>query len=318
LRKSEGRTVDQFAAMATFVRVVDAGSLSAAARSLPSSLTSVSRQISALELHFGTPLLVRTTRQLALTDDGRALYERAKSILAELRDVEAMLSRGRNAPSGRIRVSAPTLMGRLLVAPLLPEFLRLYPAMTVDLLLVDRTVDMVDEDIQLAFRVGHLPDSQIVARKIADLRMIHCAAPVYLERRGIPNLPSDLSRHDCLVFSDAPGSAEWRFRESAKSERKIRITGRLWVNSLDALVSAAKGGAGIVRVPSWQVEPDIAAGSLQRILIDFEPPPTSLNLLFQPSRLASAKARAFVDFVLERWRIADPFSAQAARAMTEC
>jgi DNA-binding transcriptional LysR family regulator len=304
--------VDQIAAMAAFVRVVDAGSLSAAARSLPSSLTSVSRQISALEQHFGTPLLVRTTRQLALTDDGRILYERAKSILGELRDVETVLSRGRNAPSGRIRVSAPTLMGRLLLAPLLPEFLRRYPALTVDLLLVDRAVDMVEEDIHLAFRVGHLLDSQIVARKIADLRMIHCAAPVYLERHGIPNLPSDLSRHDCLVFSDAPGSAEWRFRESAKSERKIRITGRLRVNSLDALVSAAKGGAGIVRVPSWQVEPDIAAGSLQRILIDFEPPPTSLNLLFQPSRLASAKARAFVDFLVERWRIADPFSAQAA------
>ena len=255
---------------------------------------------------------MRTTRQLALTDDGRILYERAKSILGELRDVEAMLSRGRNAPSGRIRVSAPALMGRLLLAPLLPEFLRRYPALTVDLLLVDRAVDMVEEDIHLAFRVGHLPDSQIVARKIADLRMIHCAAPAYLERRGIPNLPSDLSRHDCLVFSDSPGSAEWRFRESAKSERKIRITGRLWVNSLDALVSAAKGGAGIVRVPSWQVEPDIAAGSLQRILVDFEPPPTSLNLLFQPSRLASAKARAFVDYLVERWRIADPFSAQVS------
>jgi DNA-binding transcriptional LysR family regulator len=256
--------------------------------------------------------LVRTTRQLALTDDGRILYERAKSILGELRDVEAMLSRGRNAPSGRIRVSAPALMGRLLLAPLLPEFLRRYPALTVDLLLVDRAIDMVEEDVHLAFRVGHLPDSQIVARKIADLRMIHCAAPAYLERRGIPNLPSDLSRHDCLVFSDSPGSAEWRFRESAKSERKIRITGRLWVNSLDALVSAAKGGAGIVRVPSWQVEPAIAAGRLQRILVDFEPPPTALNLLFQPSRLASAKARAFVDYLVERWRIADPFSAQVS------
>ena len=182
----------------------------------------------------------------------------------------------------------------------------------MDLLLVDRAIDMVEEDVHLAFRVGHLPDSQIVARKIADLRMIHCAAPAYLERRGIPNLPSDLSRHDCLVFSDSPGSAEWRFRESAKSERKIRITGRLWVNSLDALVSAAKGGAGIVRVPSWQVEPDIAAGRLQRILVDFEPPPTALNLLFQPSRLASAKARAFVDYLVERWRIADPFSAQVS------
>jgi DNA-binding transcriptional LysR family regulator len=312
LLKTEGWNVDQFAAMATFVRVVDAGSLSAAARSLPSSLTSVSRQISALEQRFGTPLLLRTTRRLALTDDGRILYERAKSILGELGELEAMLSRGRHEPSGRIRVSAPTLMGRLLIAPMLAEFLRRYPSLTVDLLLVDRAVDMIEEDVHLSLRVGHLPDSQLVARKLADLRMIHCASPAYLERRGIPKLPSDLSGHDCLVFSDAPGVAEWRFNESAKSERKIRISGRLWVNSLDALVSAAKEGAGIVRVPSWQVEADLAAGSLLRILIDYEPPPTPINLLFQPSRLTSPKARAFVDYLLERWRSTDPFGEHAA------
>lgn len=304
--------MDQLAAMATFVRVVDAGSLSGAARSLPSSLTSVSRQISALEQRFGTPLLLRTTRQLALTDDGRILYERAKSLLGEFREIETMLARGRHEPSGRIRVSAPTLMGRSLIAPLLAEFLRRYPALTIDLLLVDRNVDMVEEDIHLSFRVGHLPDSQLIARKLADLRMIHCASPTYLERRGIPKLPSDLSRHDCLVFSDAPGIAEWRFRESAKSERKIRISGRLWVNSLDALVSAAKEGAGIVRVPSWQVEADITAGRLQRVLVDHEPSPTPINLLFQPSRLASPKARAFVDYLVERWRTADPFGTHAA------
>jgi DNA-binding transcriptional LysR family regulator len=301
--------LDQLAAMATFVRVVDTGSLSAAARSLPSSLTSVSRQISALEQHFGTPLLLRTTRHLALTDDGRILYERAKSMLGEFRELEATLSRGRHAPSGRIRISAPTLMGRLLIAPLLAEFLQRYPRLSVDLLLVDRAVDMVEEDIHLSLRVGHLPDSQLVARRLADLRMIHCASPTYLERRGIPKLPSDLSHHDCLVFSDSPGIAEWRFKESRKSERKIRISGRLWVNSLDALVSAAREDAGIVRVPSWQVEADIAAGSLERILTDYEPPPTPINLLFQPARLTSPKARAFVDYLVERWRTVDPSGA---------
>jgi len=307
--------VDQLAALATFVRVVDAGSLSGAARSLPSSLTSVSRQISTLEQRFGTQLLLRTTRQLALTDDGRILYERAKSILGELKEVEATLSRGRHEPSGRIRVSAPTLIGRLLIAPLLAEFLRRHPSLIVELLLVDRNVDMVEEDIHLSLRVGHLPDSQLVARKLADLRMIVCASPSYLERRGVPRLPADLGRHDCLVFSDTPGVAEWRFREGAKAERRIRIAGRLWVNSLDALVSAAKQGAGIVRVPSWQVEAEIAAGRLQRILVDYEPPPTPLHLLFQPSRLASPKARVFVDYLLERWRTADPFGAHPERPL---
>jgi DNA-binding transcriptional LysR family regulator len=312
LRKSEGYKLDQLGAMATFVRVVDAGSLSGAARSLPSSLTSVSRQISALEQHFGTPLLLRTTRHLALTDDGRILYERAKSIMGELREVEATLSRSRHAPSGRIRISAPTLIGRLLMAPLLAEFLRRYPQLSVDLLLVDRAVDMIEEDIHLALRIGHLPDSPLVARKLADIRMIVCASPAYLERRGVPHEPGDLGRHDCLVFSDAPGIAGWRFKDGAKTERRIRISGRLWVNSLDALVSAAKEGAGLVRVPSWQVEADIAAGVLQRVLVDYEPRPTPLHLLFQPSRLTSPKSRVFVDYLIERWRAGDPFDGHAA------
>jgi DNA-binding transcriptional LysR family regulator len=309
--------VDQLAAMATFVRVVDAGSLSGAARSLPSSLTSVSRQISALEQHFGTPLLLRTTRHLALTDDGRMLYERAKSILGELREVEATLSRHRHAPSGRIRISAPTLIGRLLIAPLLAEFLHRYPQLAVDLLLVDRAVDMIEEDIHLALRIGHLPDSPLVARKLADIAMIVCASPTYLERRGVPQLPADLSRHDCLAFSDTPGIAEWRFKEGAKTERKIRISGRLWVNSLDALVSAAKAGAGIVRVPSWQIEAEITAGDLQPILVDHALPPAPLHLLFQPSRLTSPNSRVFVDYLVERWRAAEPFGAHAMPRSTQ-
>jgi DNA-binding transcriptional LysR family regulator len=294
--------VDQLAAMATFVRVVDTGSLSGAARSLPSSLTSVSRQISALEERFGTRLLLRTTRRLALTDDGRILYDRAKSILGELKEVELTLSSGRQEPSGRIRISAPTLMGRLLIAPLLPEFLRRHQSVSVELLLVDRAVDMLEEDVHASLRVGHLPDSQLVARKLADIQMIVCASPDYLKRSGLPQSPADLSRHDCLVFSDAPGIGEWRFKQNGKTECKIRISGRLWVNSLDALVSAAEEGAGIVRVPSWQVDAELAAGRLRRILVDHEPPPVPLQLLFQPSRLASPKIRVFVDYLVERMR----------------
>jgi DNA-binding transcriptional LysR family regulator len=305
--------VDQLAAMATFVRVVDAGSLSGAARSLPSSLTSVSRQISALEQRFGTRLLLRTTRRLALTDDGRVLYERAKSILGELKEVELALSSGRDEPSGRIRVSAPTLMGRLLIAPLLAEFLRRYRSVSVELLLVDRSVDMVEEDIQLSLRVGHLRDSQLVARKLADIQMIICASLSYLERCGVPQSPSDLRRHDCLVFSDAPGVGEWRFKADGKRECKIRISGRLWVNSLDALVSAAKEGAGIIRVPSWQVGADLAAGRLRRILLDHEPSPTPVHLLFQSSRLASPKIRVFVDYLVEQMRNAAPFGGRVTR-----
>jgi DNA-binding transcriptional LysR family regulator len=299
--------------MAAFVRAVDSGSLSAAARSLPSSLTSVSRQISALEQHFGTRLLLRTTRQLALTDDGRILYERAKSILGEVKEIEAALSRDPCQPSGRIRVSSPSLIGRLVIAPLLVEFLRRYPALSVDLLLIDRAVDMVEEDIHLAVRIGRLRDSQLVARKLTDLQMIVCASSDYLARRGEPRTPDDLSAHDCLVFSDSPGSAEWRFADGTKTGRKFRISGRLWMNSLDALVNAARDGAGIVRVPSWQVQSDLAAGRLQRLLIDHEPAPTPLHLMLQPSRLAAPKIRAFVDYLVEQWAEIDAFRAPLAR-----
>jgi len=300
--------LNQFAAMATFVRVVETGSLSGAARAIPSSLTSVSRQIAALEAQYGTQLLLRTTRRLALTDDGRLLYDRAKSVLGELRDIELSLSSRQSRPSGRLRVSAPILMGRLLIAPLLADFLRRHAAVSVDLMLVDRAVDMLEEDIHVAIRVGRLPDSQLVARKLAELRMIVCASPDYLHRRGVPQTPDDLSKHDCLVFSDTPGAGEWRFRASGKTDCKIQISGRLWINSLDALVLAAKDGAGIVRVPSWQVAPEIAAGRLQRILTAAEPPATPVHLLLPPSRLASPRTRIFVDYLVERWAGSRPFA----------
>ncbi|MHC2434123.1 LysR family transcriptional regulator [Bradyrhizobium sp. USDA 4451] len=299
--------MDQLAAMAAFVRAVETGSLSAAARSLPSSLTSVSRQISALEEHFGTRLLLRTTRQLALTDDGRILYERAKSVLGEIKEIEAALARDPQQPSGRIRLSSPSLIGRLVIAPLLVEFLRRYPALSVDLLLIDRAVDMIEEDIHLAIRIGRLRDSQLVTRKLTDLQMIVCASPNYLARHGEPRTPSDLATHDCLVFSDSPGSAEWRFADGSKTGRKFRISGRLWMNSLDALVAAARDGAGIVRVPSWQVQSDLLNGRLQRLLIDHEPAPTPLHLMLQPARLASPKIRAFVDYLVEQWGRIDAF-----------
>jgi DNA-binding transcriptional LysR family regulator len=304
--------MDQLRAIATFVRVVEAGSLSAAARLLPSSLTSVSRQISELEQRFGTRLLLRTTRHLALTEDGRILYERARSILGELKEIETAFSRGRHEPSGRLRVGAPTLIGRLAIAPLLGEFLRRFPSLSVDLLLVDRAVDMVEEDIHLWLRVGHLPDSQLVARKLAEVQMIVCASPAYLERRGVPRAPADLKDHDCLVFSETPGIAVWRFGRDQKAESKVRLSGRAWANSLDALVTASEDGAGIVRVPSWQVETELAGGRLRRILREHEPAPTPVHVLFQPSRLASSKTRAFVDFLIEHWK-GDPFAARIDR-----
>ena len=306
--------MDQLAALATFVRVVETGSLSKAARSLPSSLTSVSRQLSALEQHFGTQFVRRTTRRLRLTDEGRMLYERAKAVLAELKQVEAALSANHQEPTGRLRISAPTLIGRVLIAPLLAEFLRLYPSVSVDLQLVDRAVDMLEEDIHIALRIGHLPDSQHIVRRLTDIQMIVCAAPFYLKQRGTPDTPAELSGHDCLAFSETPGIGEWRFGGEARSQSNTAISARLWVNSLDALVLAAEQGAGVVRVPSWLVKRELSAGRLVRILKDFEPPAAPLNVLFQSARLASPKTRVFADYLVERWRRLDPFGSRPTRS----
>jgi DNA-binding transcriptional LysR family regulator len=290
--------MDRFDAMNVFVRVVEAGSLSAAARAIPMSLTSVSRHLSALETQFGMQLLRRTTRHIALTNEGRLFFERAKSILAELDEVGTLLSMGRSEPAGRLRIAAPTLLGRTVIAPLLPCFLARHAAVAVELLLIDRAVNLVEEDIHLAIRVGRLPDSALVARKLGDVRMIVCAAPSYIERRGTPCSPDELRQHDCLVFSDQPGPVDWRFK-SAGIRHSARITGRLWANALDVLTAAAIDGAGIVRTPSWQVAEDIQSGRLRRILQDYETTPAPVNVLFERARRTSPSVRAFLDYLVE-------------------
>ena len=290
--------MDRFDAMNVFVRVVETGSLSAAARAIPMSLTSVSRHLSALEKQFGMQLLRRTTRHIALTNEGRLFFERAKSILAELDEVGTLLSVGRNEPAGRLRIAAPTLLGRTVIAPLLPCFLARHAAVAVELLLIDRAVNLVEEDIHLAIRVGRLPDSALVARKLGDVRMIVCAAPSYIERRGTPCSPDELRQHDCLVFSDQPGPVDWRFK-SAGTRHSARITGRLWANALDVLTAAAIDGAGIVRTPSWQVAEDIQSGRLRRILQDYETTPAPVNVLFERARRTSPSVRAFLDYLVE-------------------
>ena len=292
--------MDRFDAMTVFARVVEAGSLSAAARSIPMSLTSVSRHLAALEQRLGTQLLRRTTRHLSLTDEGRLVYERAKTILSELQEMEMTLSTNRSEPSGRLRVSAPVLIGRLLIAPQLPAFLAQHPLVDIDLLLIDRVVNLVEEDIAVAVRIGRLPDSSLVARKLAEIRMVVCAAPSYLARRGTPAVPADLRHHDCLVFSENLGSIEWHF-QSPKGRASVKVQGRLCANNLDSLVSAAVGGAGIARVPSWQVSAELSAGRLKALLTNYERPAAPVHALFQRSKVSSAKIRAFIDYLVAQW-----------------
>jgi DNA-binding transcriptional LysR family regulator len=292
--------MDKFAAMRVFVKIADAGNLSAAGRLLGLSLTSVSRQLMALEEVLGTTLIERTTRHLSLTESGRLYYERAKQILEEVAEMEAGLTMQTGVASGRLHVSAPSLLGRLRLAPMLPGFLLQQTLVSVDLMLVDRPVRLAEEGIDVALRVGPLEDSGLIVRKLDDIQLVVCAAPDYLRRRGEPATPDDLLEHDCLAFGDVPGVAEWSFQDGAV-RRALRIPTRLCANDFETLVSAAVAGAGLVRVPSWQVAHHLADGRLRIVLQAYQRPPTPLSVLTVRTRLLLPKVRAFVDFLQQHW-----------------
>lgn len=292
--------MDRFAAMAVFVKVAEAGSLSAAARGLGLSLTSVSRQLAALEARLGMRLVIRTTRRLALTEAGRLYHDQARRILGEVEEAEQALTAHQSEPVGRLHVAAPTLIGRLKLAPLLPDFLARHSGLAVDLTLTDRPVDLVEDGVDLAIRIGRLPDSSLIVRRLGGIRMRVCAAPGYLARRGAPAVPEDLAGHDCVVFATAPGPVSWPFRTPAGSVT-VPVAARIRANDLDAAVAAALAGAGLVRAPSWQVADLVAAGRLKPVLIGYERPSTPVQALFLPSRLLSPKIRLFTDFLAGRW-----------------
>jgi molybdate transport repressor ModE-like protein len=292
--------MDKFAAMRVFVKIADAGSLSAASRQLGLSLTSVSRQLMALEEVLGTTLVERTTRHLSLTETGRLYYERAKQILEAMVEAERGLTTQTGVASGRLHVSAPSLLGRLRLAPMLPGFLAEQDLVSIDLMLVDRPVHLAEEGIDVTLRIGPLEDSGLIVRKLDDIQLVVCAAPDYLRQRGEPATPDDLIEHDCLGFGDVPGVAEWRFQDGA-ARRAVRISTRLCINDLDALVRAALAGVGLIRVPSWQVAPYLADGRLRTVLEAYQRPPTPLSILTLRNRLLLPKVRVFVDFLQQHW-----------------
>jgi len=301
--------MDKFAAMRVFVKVAEAGNLSAAGRQLGLSLTSVSRQLLALEEVLGTTLVERTTRRLSLTEHGRLYYERAKQILEEVAEAERDLTAQTGVASGRLRVSAPSLLGRLRLAPMLPGFLAQQAQVSIDLMLVDRAVRLSEEGIDVALRVGPLEDSGLIVRKLDDIQLVVCAAPDYLRRRGEPATPDDLVEQDCLAFSDVPGVAEWSFQEGA-ARRTMRIPTRLCANDFDTLIGAALAGAGLVRVPSWLVAHYLADGRLRIVLKAHQRPPAPLSILSLRNRLLLPKVRAFADYLQQHWmhpgRLSDP------------
>ena len=290
--------MDRIDAMALFVATIDAGSLSGAARRTGVSLSTVSRHLTALEERVGTRLVVRSTRALALTESGRNYYERAKGLLAEIDELETSLTTDAASPSGGLKVSGPTLFGRVFVLPMLADFIVRYPQISLDVLLVDRPVNLIEEGIDLAIRIYDLDDSSLIVRRLGNLRWVISGSPGYLEANGTPEAPSDLSDHDCMLFYEESKSPRWPILVDGKpgqAEINVRATS----NTLDGVIAGALAGAGLVFAPAWSVADHVAEGRLKVVMRNHELPSRPINAVFTHNRLMSGKVRALLDCLAE-------------------
>ena len=293
--------MDRVEAMGLFVAVADAGSLVAAARRLRLPAQSVSRKLQALEEHLRARLLTRTTRRLALTEEGRHYVEACRRILADVEEAERGVAGRHDEPRGALAVTAPVVFGRLHVLPALMAFLSAYRNVQARLVLIDRVVDLVEEGIDVAIRIGALPDSSLVARRVGSLRRVICASPGYLDAHGVPIRPGDLADHDCVTFAGISPTDRWSFREEGR-ELSVPVRSRLVVTTAEAAVDAAVAGLGVVRLLSYHGAAAVAEGRLRLILQRFEPPEVPVHLVSVETRFAPARVRAFLDFAVPRLR----------------
>ncbi len=292
--------IDRLASMAVFVRAADAGSFTAAARTLGMSSQMVGKHVSFLEARLEAQLMRRTTRRQSLTDVGQAFYERCRIILAEAEAADALVHDLSTKPRGRLRVNAPVTFGACRVAPLVTRYLEAYPSVDVELTLTDRFVDVVDEGYDAVFRLGPIKDTMLAARRLADHILVACASPSYLDAHGAPASPGDLESHECLAFVNWSGLpyAEWRFTKAGRLHA-VQVHSRFQVNDGRALLAAALGGHGIILQPEAVVRDDIAGGRLVQVLPGYTAPSRPLYLLFSGRLTQTPKLRAFIDCVVD-------------------
>ncbi|MGE7470717.1 LysR family transcriptional regulator [Bosea sp. NPDC003192] len=293
--------MDRLDAMAVLLAVVEAGSLSAAARKLHMPLATVSRKIADLEAHLRAKLMLRTRRGAELTEAGLAYLEASRRILEQVEEAERIAAGEYSAPRGELRVTAPTLFGQRHVLPVALAFLEQNPEISLKLHLEDRQISLVDEHIDVAVRIGHLDSGGLIAAKVGEVRRVICASPAYLARRGRPRMPDDLKDHDGISFRGFAVTPEWRYRgdnPALGEEPRARLS----VNSTAAAIDAALAGFGLVRVLSYQVEEQLRHGALEAVLEDFAPTPLPISLAYAEGGLRSQKVRAFLDWATPRLR----------------
>jgi DNA-binding transcriptional LysR family regulator len=291
--------MDRFQAMSIVLAVAESGSLSGAARQQKTPLATVSRKVSEIEAHLQTKLFNRSSRALVPTDAGRAFIAASKRILADVAEAERAASGEYTTPRGDLSVSAPIALGRLYLQPVLAEFLAAFPEVDVQLGLQDRAVNLLEEHVDVALRIGALADSSLIAVRIGEICRVICASPAYLKARGIPRSPDDLSKHDCISYVPMLSPTAWTFKRD-QTDYVVPIRTRLVVSNLESACDAARAGIGITMAFSYHVAESIKSGELTPLLQDFQPSPIPISFVYSPNRFMPVKLRAFLDFVLPR------------------
>ncbi|MBB5048237.1 DNA-binding transcriptional LysR family regulator [Rhodopseudomonas rhenobacensis] len=295
---------DTLALFQVFVRVVEAGSFTRVAAEQNSSQPTVSRQIAALEEHLGARLFIRTTRKLTLTDDGRGFYDRARLALEAVSEAEEAVGRRRARPSGTLRLATPVVFGRLRVIPHLKAFFARYPGVSVDLVMNDGYADLIEEAIDLAIRSGAIPDTALIAKRIASTRRVVVASPAYLQGRSIPQHPRDLAGHNCVAFSRAAAAVHWPF-DGPDGPLSHEVKGTFRTQNSEGTREAVMSGLGIGLLPIWHFTDEIETGRVVVLLAAFEPKPAPIHAVYPSRRLLPQKTRVMLDF-LERQFARDP------------
>lgn len=293
--------MDRLESMSVIIAIAETGSLSAASRRLGTPVPTISRRLSELESHLNARLLQRSSRQMKLTEAGRAYIEACKRILEQIDEAERQVSGEYAAPRGDLTVTAPWGLGHLHLLPLACEFMHSYPDIRLRLLLTDRVLNPHEEKIDVAIRIGNLPDSSLIATRVGSVRIVTCASPSYLADNGLPAHPRDLANHDCISVDDFAAQQIWKFEKSGR-EISAPIRSKLTVNTSEAAVEAALAGAGIARVMAYKMEAARRAGALALILSEFERPPLPMHIVHAERKPVPQKLRAFLEWITPRLR----------------
>jgi DNA-binding transcriptional LysR family regulator len=284
-----------------FLKVAKVGSFSEAANQLGLSKAMVSKHITNLENTLNVRLLNRTTRQISMTEAGISYRDRIREIMNDMTETELSIAQLSSEPQGTLRIMAPTSFGSFHLARAIADYRKIYTQVGIEIILTEREPDIIEDGLDMVIRVGILEDSSLVARKIADARMVVCASPEYLQEYGVPNTPNDLLEHNCLIYSGRQPMGEWRFTVNGKI-KKLRVKGDVRSNVGDALRIAAIQGCGLVQLPTYMMGLDIKHGWLTALLQDYDPPARPIHAIYLHRRHLSAKVRTFVEFLYERYQ----------------